>query len=204
LFLAHDIFGHQQNKFELSDQIHSKTSWTVVCPDYFHGQNWDPAEYPPKTEDQQRRFAVFLSKQADAEARAEDTRELIEYFRSNGRSTFSLIGLCWGCKLAAIINDYPGVVAITGAHPSFLEANDGEMANVATLWLPTPEDKMAEYISGVESANRWSFVTVDEDFMDMYHGFMGARGQWDDPKERSRVEAARDVIINFTRKQLKF
>ena len=99
--------------------------------------------------------------------------------------------------MASIVNDYPGVKAIAGAHPSFLNSSDGFGVNVPCLWLPTADDDISEYIDGYIGAKRDAFVTVSAEFNDLSHGFMAARGDWSNERLRERVSIATRLIVSF-------
>ena len=202
--LVYDIFGFHSNNYELADSISQSLGWVVVIPDLFRGSPWPAVNFPPRGQDQASMFSRFLNSQADCGQRALDVKAVIDHYRSGVRQTFSIIAFCWGCKVAALVNDYPGVKSICGAHPSFLTASDGFAVNVPTLWLPTADDDISDYINGFTSARRDKFVTVSSDFSDLFHGFMAARGDWMNDKIRERVSYATKAFVDFIKNSLDF
>ena len=200
--LIYDIFGFHSNNFELADSISQTQGWTVVIPDLFRGSPWHAVNFPPRGQDQASMFSRFLTSQADCGQRALDVKAVIDHFKSPVRQTFTILAFCWGCKVAALVNDYPGVKSIAGAHPSFLTGSDGFVVNVPTLWLPTADDDISDYINGFTTAKRDRFVTISGDFTDLYHGFMAARGDWMNENLRDRVSAATRVIVSFIKTNL--
>ena len=200
--MIYDIFGFHPNNFELADNIASARGWKVVIPDLLRGSAWPAVNFPPKTPAQSGAFAAFLTGPADAKKRVLDVKVLIETIRAvEPEASFAVLGFCWGCKLAALCAlAIPRLKAITGAHPAFLNEEDGRLVKLPTLWLPTGDDDMTEYQTGVLSGGNSQNVTVNENFRDMFHGFMAARGDWTNPKLREKASAGTQVIVGFLEK----
>lgn len=206
LVLVYDIFGWHYNNFELADTVASAKNWRVVIPDLFRGAPWPASHFPPRGKAQCADFSNFLSSQANTVQRCLDVKAVIDGLQketSSGDASKApgiyILGFCWGAKVAALVNDFPGVKAIAGAHPSFLDATDALDVAVPTLWLPTMDDDLTDYLAGLDSAKKSQkdFVFIDESFRDMFHGFLAARGDWTDEFQRTRASQAIKTLVGF-------
>ena len=205
LVIVYDIFGWHYNNFELADTVASTKNWRVVVPDLFRGAPWPASHFPPRGKAQCADFSNFLSSQANAAQRCLDIQALIESLTKTtildygNNLGFYVLGFCWGAKVAALVNDFPGVKAIAGAHPSFLGATDSLDVAVPTLWLPTVDDDLTDYVAGLEAAKKSQkgLVIIDEGFRDMFHGFLAARGDWTDEFQRTRASQAIKTLVGF-------
>jgi len=195
--MVYDIFGFHNNNFELADSISQNKGWTVLIPDLFRGSPWPAVNFPPRGQDQAAMLSRFLTTQADASQRSLDIISVIDHFKTKGRMQFSVLGFCWGGKAASLVNDYPGVRSIAGAHPSFLSGSDGVNVNIPCLWLPTGDDDISEYIEGFTAGKRARLITVSGEFSDMFHGFMASRGDWSNERVRDRVSQATRLLVSF-------
>ena len=196
LIVVYDIFGFHYNNFELADTVAASQGWRVVVPDLFRGAPWPACHFPPRGKAQCVDFSNFLGTQANAVQRSLDLKTLIA---SLGPRTFYVLGFCWGAKVAALVGNISGVRAIAGAHPSFLDATDALDVAVPTLWLPTVDDDLADYVAGLDAARKdqRALVTIDDAFRDMFHGFLAARGDWADEAQRIRASQAIKTIVAF-------
>jgi dienelactone hydrolase len=198
LIVIYDIFGFHYNNFELADLVAKAKGWRVVIPDLFRGSAWLACNFPPKGKEEASNFSNFLHVQANPRQRLLDVESLLRSFGSPDRD-FYLLGFCWGAKVASLVNSFPGVKAIAGAHPSFLEATDALEVAVPCLWLPTRDDDLSDYIAGLNSGSKGQkeLVTIDESFRDMFHGFLAARGDWTEEVQRRRASDAIRTILHF-------
>lgn len=198
LIVVYDIFGFHYNNFELADSIAKSRGWRVLVPDLFRGSPWPACHFPPRGKAQSADFSNFLSTQANAVQRSLDVKTLISSLVSTS-TQFYILGFCWGAKVAALVNDFPGVRAIAGAHPSFLDATDALDVAVPTLLLPTVDDDLTDYLAGLAAGKQAqrALVLVDENFRDMFHGFLAARGDWTNENQRIRASQAINTIAAF-------
>jgi dienelactone hydrolase len=204
LVVVYDIFGFHYNNFELADVVAASKGWRVLVPDLFRGAPWPACHFPPRGKAQCADFSNFLSTQANSVDRCLDVKSLIasvasEHPQSDGQGFCYVLGFCWGAKVASLVNDYPGVRAIAGAHPSFLGATDALDVAVPTLWLPTVDDDLTDYVDGLKAGRgtQRGLVTIDEAFRDMFHGFLAARGDRTHEFQRQRASDAIKTIVAF-------
>ena len=201
IIMVTDIFGLHQNNYELADTLSHKEGYKVIIPDLFRGAAWPATQFPPQTNEQSAAFSAFLAGIANAGKRQTDIIELIEAL--GNRDHIALLGFCWGAKVATLAGNASSVGAIVGAHPAFLGGSDGLSACVPTLIIPTGDDDLTDYKNAVAVGKGANYVTINEDFLDMFHGFLAARGDWTDQKQRTRASAAIKVIVNFLARYLK-
>ena len=192
IVVIYDIFGIHTNKFELADTLATRYDLSVAVPDVRRGKNWPINLYPPPTPEAKEAFYKYLDGDANPVARGVETRACIDYLRTERKcASVALLGLCWGAKVCSLVDAYAGVVkCVVGAHPSFLKSEDAERTTIPTLMLPTKEDNLTAYLAGVLRNKHIKNFTISENFLETFHGFLGARGQWDKPEERVFVDKA--------------
>lgn len=202
VFLGYDVFGLHPNKLQLADKFVSDLGkLTFIIPDFFKDKAWPAEKYPPKSPEFKEEFAEFLGKVANWTLLAPKVEQVFRHYqKTKGCSAFSVIGLCWGAKLAVASYPFANLKSIVGVHPSFLNADDAKDPKVPTLLLPTGDDNLEDYESGLATDNH--LITIDNQFNDMFHGFLGARGHWEDPHQKSRAWEAMQVIQTFLKKTL--
>lgn len=199
LVIIYDIFGMHPNKYEMADWLAKHKGLSVAIPDIRRGKNWPKNMYPPPTPESKEAFYKYLEGDANLKLRALDTIHCISYLRKTfDVGSISILGLCWGAKVAALIDSNGGSVScIIGAHPSFLKSEDGENATVPILMLPCAEDNLTVYCAGILRNKNSSLFSISENYFGTFHGFLGARGQWTLPNEKLFVDKAKEEISNF-------
>ena len=201
LVVVYDIFGMHPNKYELADWIAANRDLSVAIPDIRRGKNWPIDKYPLVTPEDKERFSEYLAGDANPLARGIETRACIDFLTvDRACQSVSLLGLCWGAKVCSLVGGYKGVKCVVGAHPSFLKSEDGENTAIPTLLLPTKEDNLTAYLTGALRNPNPSLFKVSEKYFATFHGFLGARGQWDHPDESPFVENAKVDITEFVAK----
>ena len=195
--IIYDIFGMHPNKYEMADWLAQNKGLAVAVPDVRRGHNWPMHLYPPPPEHKEA-FYKYLENDANPKLRAVETKQCIDYVTKNrGARSIGLLGLCWGAKVASLIDNYGNVKCAVGAHPSFLKSEDGEKTTIPTLMLPCAEDNLTVYLSGALRNKNPRLFTVSEDYIGTFHGFLGARGQWTRPEEKTFVDRAKEEIPEF-------
>jgi dienelactone hydrolase len=199
LVVIYDIFGLHPNKYELADWLAAHKQISVAVPDVRRGKNWPIDQYPPPDEETKKKFYKYLESDANPSLRSIEVKATIDFLmREKGAETVSLLGLCWGAKVAALIDSYNGrVKCVIGAHPSFLKSEDGEKATVPILMMPCKEDNLTVYLTGCLKNPNPSLFTISQDYIGTFHGFLGARGRWHLAEESPFVEQAKQDISQF-------
>lgn len=123
LVVLYDIFGMHSNKYELADWLSAHKGLSVAIPDVRRGKNWPMDQYPPSSDEAKAKFNEYLKNDANPILRVAEVKATIDYLiREHGAKTVSLLGLCWGAKVASLIDSYEGrVKCIIGAHPSLVK-----------------------------------------------------------------------------------
>jgi dienelactone hydrolase len=202
IVMIYDIFGMHANTYELADWIATNKNMSVAIPDVRDGRNWPINLYPPPA-DKKEEFYKWLENDGNFERAANYIRACIDFLiEEKGARSISLLGICWGAKVATLIDSYNGKVkAVVGPHPSFLKIGDGENVTVPTLLMPAQEDNLTIYLAGVLRNPEPKKVLVSEHYVTTFHGFLGGRGQWEKPEEKPYYDKAREELCNFISSQ---
>lgn len=201
IVVVYDIFGMHPNKYEFADWVASTRGLSVAIPDVRRGKNWPMNLYPPPTPEAKADFYKYLEGDANPKNRGVETRAAVDFvIDTKGAATVSLVGLCWGAKVCSLVDKYRSVTSLVGVHPSFLKSEDGEKQSVPTLMLPAAEDNLTQYLTGALRNKNPALFAVSEQYLGTFHGFMGARGQWEKTDERPFVEKAKVEITDFVLK----
>lgn len=202
IVLIYDIFGMHPNKFEFADWVAKNTDLSVAVPDVRRSHNWPRDQYPPANDDIKKAFYTWLDKEGSPKERGNETRATIDYVIDQlGAQSVSLVGYCWGAKVVSLVDAYRNVQSLVFVHPSFLKSEDGEKQTVPTLMMPAMEDNLTQYMAGALRNRHGARFIISENYLGTFHGFMGARGQWNKPEERPYVEKAKSEITQFVLEQ---
>ena len=99
--------------------------------------------------------------------------------------------------LMAKFRAYRGVRCVIGTHPSFLKSVDGEKTTIPTLMMPAVEDNLTVYLAGVLRNKTPKLVSVSENYLCTFHGFLGGRGEWEKPDQKPNVDRAKEELSAF-------
>jgi dienelactone hydrolase len=187
-----DIFGFDHpNVFRFTDRVASM-GYHAVAIDPFIGKPWPLAKFPPKPEDN---IGGWLAEQSQAVDPYLSTS--ISYLKSQGISNIGSVGFCWGAtqsfKLGKDVS-----LACAGFHPGGIELDLIRAIKVPIMAIPCQGDckNLPEIIEAVNGMP-WAKHAVIERFDDQVHGYMAARGDWNDKATKVRVEQAFTMLEAF-------
>ncbi|OTA66037.1 dienelactone hydrolase family protein [Hypoxylon sp. EC38] len=207
----YDVFGLAPQTLQGADRLSASLNALVIVPDFFGGVYVQPAWLPADTDEKKAAFAKFQSEQA---AIPKNVEKLIEIRRAAGEKwpsvgdRWGVFGLCWGGKVAVLAcgkdNYGPGrVFKVSGtAHPGRLATEDAEALTVPHICLASskePADVVTQYKEILAKPGKTGVV---ETYETMFHGWMGARANLEDEKNKSEFERGYNQVADFFAKYL--
>jgi len=204
VIFIYDIFGFHPNVYELADWFAANRNVSVAVPDIRRGQNWPRDSYPPQTPELKKKFYEgFMVGAGNPVARLVDLKACVDFLNKEKKAeALATVGFCWGAKMSILLDNYGGVCANVCPHPSFLKSGEGEKTSIPTLMMPTDTDNLTIYLAGVLRNPNPQLVAVSEDYLGTYHGFLGARGAFEDPIQKPFVEKAKIQMSYFVTKHM--
>jgi len=192
LVVVYDIFGFTPNIKQVSDKF-ADLGFYVVIPDFFHGK-----PVTPELRQDRDKMLEWIGRVGAWEVVKPEMDLVKNHLREKGFKGIGVIGLCWGGLIAARATgenseDYIGASLI---HPSRVEVSYAEDAKVPWLLLPAKTDP--DMLPHFEALKKKPFAEKCEHyrFEDVQHGFLGARGDFND---RINVERAMEAIQKTSR-----
>ncbi|KAI1412788.1 alpha/beta-hydrolase [Hypoxylon sp. FL1857] len=207
----YDVFGLAPQTLQGADRLSASLNALVIVPDFLEGVYVQPSWIPADTDEKKAALAKFLSEQA---AFPKNVEKLIEIRKTaaekwpSAEDRWGVFGLCWGGKVAVLAcgkgNEGPGrVFKVSGtAHPGRLEAEDAEALTAPHICLASPgepADVVAQYKEILAKPGKLGHV---ETYETMFHGWMGARANLADEKNRSEYERGYNQVAEFFAKYL--
>ncbi|KAH6871771.1 hypothetical protein B0T10DRAFT_590516 [Thelonectria olida] len=204
----YDVFGVVSQTIQGADRLAASTSALVFLPDLFDGKPLDKSLVPTDTEEKQRQVMAFVAGPANIATNLEKVLKIREEIGRRWLAVedhIGIFGLCWGGKVAILAcgndNENKGRrFNVSGtAHPGQLtirkrrlEVKDAEATNVPHILLASPgepEDVVAQY-------------KEVETYSTMFHGWMGARANLEDPANLKEYERGYKQTAEFFSKYL--
>ena len=100
IILCYDIFGWNEtskNVYTIADDLAGLPGYTVVMPEFFRGDPWPLAHFPPTSDLDQRAFAAWKGGVAsDIVARKDVYERVLPHLYSKKLTDIGVIGMCWG------------------------------------------------------------------------------------------------------------
>ena len=176
---------------------------TVVMPDVYRGESWDPANFPPPD------FSVLLNwvhQRGSWEAVVKpDLVERVVPFLKNEKKVgnIGMIGFCWGAMICVRASHTEGLVqSIAGIHPSLIDADLVRDMTCPGLFCPAGNDPSFEPLKEVLDQKPFGDKCEYRAFPDMLHGW-SVRGDLSDSNTARDVELVFDLVFSFFHKTLK-
>ncbi|KAI1781534.1 alpha/beta-hydrolase [Hypoxylon cercidicola] len=201
-----DIFGISPQALQGADRLSAALDALVIVPDFFEGVYAQPSWLPIDTEEKKAAFGKFRAERADVPRNVE---KLIEVRKAAGDrwpsagDRWGVFGLCWGGKVGVLAcgkgNEGPGRVFKVGgtAHPAGLEAEDAEALTAPYICLASPGEPPEAVEKYKEILAKPGKIGVVETYTDMFHGWMGARANLGDEKNKSEYERGYSQVAEF-------
>jgi len=200
--VIYDIFGFNGGRVrQVCDQI-GDAGFTVLLPDVYHGEAWDPANYP--VTDYGPLFA-FVGRVGDWETsvRADVFERVLPFLtHQKGVKKIGFIGFCWGVSVVvrACAHGEP-IHAGVGVHPSLTTTEMMDQVKCPILWMPAGNDPPLEPFKEVLSKKPFAEKCGYRLFDEMKHGW-SVRGDLTDPAIHRDVDECFRLAIEFFKNNL--
>ncbi|OTA98284.1 hypothetical protein M426DRAFT_70117 [Hypoxylon sp. CI-4A] len=207
----YDVFGMAPQTLQGADRLSASLNALVIVPDFLEGVYVQPSWIPADTDEKKEFLAKFQSEQAAIPKNVDkliNLRKIVgEKWPSVG-DHWGVFGLCWGGKVGVVAcgKGNEGIergFKVSGtAHPGRLEAEDAEALTIPHICLTSPQepaDVVAQYKEILAKPGKAGVV---ETYESMFHGWMGARANLNDEKNKAEFERGYNQVANFFAKYL--
>ncbi|KAI0180982.1 alpha/beta-hydrolase [Hypoxylon sp. FL1284] len=207
----YDIFGFSPQALQGADRVSSALDALVIVPDFFEGTGAQPSWLPPDTDEKKAAFGKFRAERADVPQNVDTLLRVRRAAGDRWPSTgdrWGVFGLCWGGKVGVLAlgagNEGPGRAFRVGgtAHPAALAAEDAEALSVPYLCLASPGEPAEAVEQYTQILAKPGKTGVVETYQDMFHGWMGARANLGDARNKSEYERGYNQVAEFYAKYL--
>jgi dienelactone hydrolase len=192
---VYDIFGNAPQTFQGADMLAEGLGAVVIVPDFFKGDALPVDIFPPDTEEKKQISWKFKATQADIPKNTEALLQAAAEAKQQWPSVqkWGAFGLCWGGKIAVLASAEGSPFAVSGtAHPGGLDKEDALKLTIPHIVLASPgepADVVSQYAEIFKNGHKVGEV---ETYHTMFHGWMGARANLQNPENANR-EYIRDV-----------
>ncbi|ORX62544.1 hypothetical protein DM01DRAFT_1297210 [Hesseltinella vesiculosa] len=201
VIFAYDILGMTPQAQQFADRMASKCGFKVAVPDLLQNHPFDMSLVGRREE-----LFAWIQRVGSLELMKGPLNNTIDWLREGGAVDTGMVGLCWGAKIAvqfSALETSGFIKAIAQVHPSMVDDKDAEACPVPNLLIPTKDEPdMLPYYEILKSK---SFGDQCEHyrFDGKFHGFAGARGDYNDELNRKRATEAIDLTSSFLCKVVK-
>jgi dienelactone hydrolase len=102
---------------------------------------------------------------------------------------WGVFGLCWGGKIAVLVSAQGSPFSVSGtAHPGGLEKEDALKLTIPHIVLASPGEPVDIVNAYGEIFKRGDKVGEVETYHTMFHGWMGARADLQNPENAKEFE----------------
>lgn len=192
-----DIFGPHPNTYHVCDLLAAK-GYMVLMPDFFCGSTeWPLSDFPPK-DGFGGKFQTFLQGLNYTHMR-HVVVEAVTILKALGCTKIGAVGMCWGGKIGIRANCEGLLTGSVCAHPFMLEDVDAKDLKTPVCLLPTKDEDAKNMEAYMAEAAKHPFhaLNVHKRFEQMHHGFLAARGDFNDEANRKAAEEALDIVDKF-------
>jgi dienelactone hydrolase len=201
-FLRPDIFGFFDQTIQGADILatSNEQKYRVFMPDFFEGNPADISWYPPTTDEHKQKLGNFFSTQAAPPKTLSKIPNIVaeanKLAPGGAFSSWSILGFCWGGKIAALSvgADNKLFKAAAQAHPAMVDPNDAKSVNVPFAMLASkdePANEVSAFKANLQVPNHV------ETFSTQIHGWMAARSDLEDPEVRKEYERGYKTVLEF-------
>lgn len=201
ILLVYDIFGFFDQTIQGADILanSAEQKYKVFIPDFFEGSPADISWYPPTTDEHKKLLGEFFSTKAAPPNSLPKIPKIVEEANGlapGGSYDWSILGFCWGGKIAALSVAGENNIFKAGAqcHPAMVDPNDAKTIKVPFAVLASKDEPAAD----VEAFKKNLTVpTHVETFGTQIHGWMAARSNLDDEENKKEYERGYKTILQF-------
>ncbi|KAI9168333.1 hypothetical protein H9P43_007705 [Blastocladiella emersonii ATCC 22665] len=194
LVMTYDIFGYHPATKQTVDLLAHGLGARVYMPDFFEGNAWSLANFPPKDGPA---FMQWVTTAGGWSRIKPLLSASIAHAKAHGAHKVGVVGLCWGSLMAVqaadeLAADLAGAALL---HPAFLKLELIQAAKRPLCILPSKDEPdMADVEAHLKSTGKlYAFRRFD----DMHHGWCGARADFENELNRQRTHEAVDEVVAF-------
>ncbi|KAF3399789.1 hypothetical protein F1880_008002 [Penicillium rolfsii] len=202
ILVVYDIFGFFDQTIQGADILatSNEQKYRVFMPDFFEGNPADISWYPPTTDEHKQKLGNFFSTQAAPPKTLSKIPNIVaeanKLAPGGAFSSWSILGYCWGGKIAALSvgADNKLFKAAAQAHPAMVDPEDAKNVNVPFAMLASkdePADDVSAFKANLQVPNHV------ETFSTQIHGWMAARSDLEDPEVRKEYERGYKTVLEF-------
>lgn len=121
----------------------SAGNYKVFMPDFWGDHPQDLTNFPPKTPQQRQAVMEFMTGPANPQTVLSSMEPLHAAFQKHSPEirTWSIVGFCWGVKMAALMTTAGTKYrAAAGCHPSLMDVQDAKQITVPFCVLPSQDE----------------------------------------------------------------
>ncbi|KAJ5557273.1 hypothetical protein N7494_001188 [Penicillium frequentans] len=201
ILVVYDIFGFFDQTIQGADILaHSnEQKYRVFMPDFFEGKPADISWYPPTTDEHKKLLGNFFQNQAAPPLHLPKLPEIVSEANKlapNGGFDWSILGFCWGGKIAAlsVAGDNKVFKCAAQCHPAMVDPNDAKTIKVPFAMLASKDEPQSDV-----DAFKANLVVPNhvETFSTQIHGWMAARSDLEDPEVKSEYERGYKTLLQF-------
>lgn len=205
ILFIYDIFGYFPQTLQGADILATSDKdhkYQVFMPDFFDGKPVDIAIYPPDTKEKEEQLGAFFQGTGAPPKSAAKVPEIIKQLSSYNSNIkkWGVVGFCWGGKIVSLTSQAGSPFsAAAEAHPAMVDPSDAEKITIPICLLAS-KDEDAEAVKKFEA--NLKVEKYIETFGDQIHGWMAARGNLEDERNKAEYERGYKTILEFFAKHL--
>ncbi|KAL9122896.1 MAG: hypothetical protein Q9187_000547 [Circinaria calcarea] len=200
ILIIYDIFGFAPQLLQGADILatHGKTPYQVFVPDFLNGQYADHTWFPTDTAEKGQALGAYFQGPAAPGPAAAKVPTLVKEIteKSGGKiKKWASVGMCWGGKIVSFTSgsDSP-FSAVSEVHPAMIDAADAALVARPICILASGDESAEDVQKFGEALKVPSHV---ETFKDQVHGWMAARGDLQNPRNKAEYERGYQTLLEF-------
>lgn len=200
-----DIFGFFPQSLQGADILSTSdkhNQYQVFMPDFFDGKPADISWFPPTDEDKKAKLGNFFANQGappKTAAIVPSTLKEIEKLYPSIK-TWGVAGFCWGGKIVSLTSkEGTPFKAGTACHPAMVDPSDAGAITIPICILASKDEPADAVKSFGENLKVEKHI---ETFSDQIHGWMAARSNLEDERNKAEYERGYKILLDFFGKHM--
>ncbi|PKI84675.1 carboxymethylenebutenolidase [Malassezia vespertilionis] len=195
ILCVYDIFGFWETTQQGADMLAAASKAKVVMPDFLRNKPWPIDAFPPRNDDESKRFNEWLETVGNVGNSVKEVLAISTALKEGGAERLGLYGFCWGGKVVSYVAGQSSpFVGVALVHPAFVAPEDANNVTVPIAFFPSKDEPKKDTDEfwrllkekAPKAAEKSEYVYYGEN----HHGFAAARADLKDP---SNFKAYEDV-----------
>ncbi|RDW92494.1 hypothetical protein BP5796_01888 [Coleophoma crateriformis] len=205
LLYVFDIFGFFPQSLQGADILSTSdkhNQYRVFMPDFFHGKPADITWFPPDTDEKKQNMGNFFQNQGAPPKTAKIVPDLLKDIEKKYPEikTWGIAGFCWGGKIVSLVSQSgTPFTAAAEIHPAMVDPEEATAITIPLCMLASKDEPAEDVKKFEENLKVEKYV---ETYSDQIHGWMAARSNLDDPKNKSEYERGYKQLLEFFGKHM--